>query len=246
MKKYPKRRVFINDKHQHYQIFSFSQEKDGSIYCWWPDFENTKWYWGKPGPEGFTIEQAETPGPGKFSIHGSGQTHFRGTQKAHPTVVIHGNKLVNEQPNSYGIRHLFTAQLRQPYFIPETSPALNRESDYLINASELCPSIFVFFAFPITDFHLNGNISFHVDEIPMQADGSPDHFLGHFIIELDKHMIFGMAYRTNHMHWPQQNQIFYDNGFTVPIIVGVGEKQYRADFRIPQYQRNGTNIFMAI
>ena len=108
MKKFSKRRVFINDKEKQFQIFSFFQDKDGSIYCWWPEFENTNWNWSRRNETEMVIMQADTPGPGKFSIHGSGQTHFRSNAslKANAAVVVHGNHLLNNEKGSYGISNI--------------------------------------------------------------------------------------------------------------------------------------------
>lgn len=133
------RRVFINKQ---YHIFTFIQEKDGSIYCHWPDFKQTKWIICKEATDGLVAIEANLPEEGKFTIHGSGMTGFRKHHGRYDnTILFHGNHLINPDKIQLGIRHLFTAQIPQPSYVPNNSPFLNRKSDYSILASHICPVI---------------------------------------------------------------------------------------------------------
>jgi hypothetical protein len=191
------RRVFITEGKEHFQIFKFSQAKDGSIYATWPDFTKTNWVniaFTETGP---TSKISNSPGEGKLTIHGSGMAGFRAHVGSYNDgIVIHGNLLKNPKDNNLGIRHLFTAQINQPHYLPN-SPASNRKSDYIIKATKLVPAILVFFAIPIVqkisiEFKMAGSAN---DLIP--AGGTEPSFLGFHIIELTQHMIFWLAYNLD-------------------------------------------------
>ncbi|PKL30808.1 hypothetical protein CVV43_05275 [Candidatus Saccharibacteria bacterium HGW-Saccharibacteria-1] len=64
MDSYPKRRIFINKGEEHYQVFSFKQERDGSIYCASPDFSEAKWISYEYTPSGPIIKMSSSHFPG--------------------------------------------------------------------------------------------------------------------------------------------------------------------------------------
>lgn len=244
MNSFTSRRVFINKK---FHLFTFTQEKDGSIYCNWPDFTSTKWIICKDTQEGTLAFETSTPNDGKFTIHGSGMTGFRGHKdKYDNSILFHGNPLINNENESIGLRHLFTFQLSEPKTIPVNSPYLNRKSDYSILASQICPVILVFFAFPNHSFEFKCGFTMEKDFIPWNENNEPTHYLGSDVIELNNHVIVWMAYRTTNMFWPTDNYVFYNNGYKVPIVLGLGDKKYNCELRNPEYSQTGKIIIINI
>lgn len=240
MNSFSSRRVFINKK---FHLFTFTQEKDGSIYCSWPNFTSTKWVICKDSAEGTVAIETSTPNNGKFTIHGSGMTGFRGHgDKYDNSIIFYGNPLVNEEKTSIGLRHLFTFQMQEPKNVPENSPYMNRKSDYNINATQICPLILVCFAFPNHNFNFECNFTMHKDFIPWNEKNEPTHYLGSDVIELKDHVIVWIAYRTINMFWPTDSYVFYNNGYKVPVITGLGNKKYSCELRNPTYSQNGNKI----
>jgi len=236
-----KRRVFINDNESYYQIFTLSQEKDGSIYAHWPAFEKTKWLLINEGVSGPTLlEYENTTESMKLTVHATGLAGFRGG----PGTKFYGNKLLD--PNSYGLRHLFTAQLLKPNNVP-LSPYGARKSDYLINAKYLPPTIIIFFAIPKSQFKLELGISMQESDVIFSSTGEPQHVLGFDIIELDQHMVVWLAYTTKNLNWPPTRPyIFYTDGFKVPVVIGEGGRRCRYELRMPEYTHNGKNVSIQI
>jgi len=229
------RRVFISsNKKQYYQMFHFTQEKDGSIYASWPDFPNTSWLFpvvdGDGIPKMGVIDFAEE---GKLSIHGTGMGTFRSHNNPNNRpAIIKGNKLLDLGKGESGARHLFTAFMKEPVFLPN-SPALNRQSDYLINNSKKTgPFVIVFFAIPQTGkgLKLSFQTSFHIDDVDIPPRG------GWGVISLKFHDVFWYVYNTHNMEkWPKKYQVVFHDGFIVPIIIGTGLGQFRLEFRTPKY-----------
>ncbi|MGL2966111.1 hypothetical protein [Flavobacterium sp. XGLA_31] len=234
------RRIFITENNsEHFQIMSISQHIDGSIYFNWPNFDKTTWHFLKDSEDGILPLEAKLPKEGKFTIHGSGMTGFREHNGQYiPTVVFHGNELKNTSNNTTGIRHLLTAQIPQPNFIPSQSKYLNRKTDYLISASAIIPSVLVFFAFPKQDFSLSMQIKFDKEYMAYSEEGLMISFLGNIFIELDTHVILCTSYFTKNMFWPSNMHIFYDNGYKVPIVLGIGDRKCKAEFREPEYSKS--------
>ncbi|NNV53871.1 hypothetical protein [Limnovirga soli] len=240
MAKFSSTRVFINKR---FHLFTFTQEKDGSIYISWPDFENTRWFLIKESQAEIVAIEATSPGEGKFTVHGSGQAGFREhTGRYDKTILFHGNQLVNSDQNSFGIRHLFTIQLPEPSFIPPNSPYLNRKTDYSILASHVVPSILIFFAIPKQNFDFEASFSLHEDFIPWSEDNQPTHYLGTHLFELSTHVVLWIAYRTTNMFWPAHPVVHYNNGYKIPFIIGKGNKEYTAELRAPEYELSGNKI----
>lgn len=233
------RRLFITENNlDFYQIMSISQHPDGSIYFSWPEFDKTTWHFSKNLEGNILSLEAKLPKDGKFTIHGSGMTGFREHNGQYDkTVVFHGNQLKDTNNNKAGIRHLLTAQIPNPNFIP-TSKFNNRKTDFHISASNIVPACLIFFAIPKQNFSLSMQISFHKDYIVYSKEGTNISYLGSFIIELDSHILICAAYFTKNMFWPSYMHILYDNGYKIPVILGVGERQYNAELREPKY-----NIF---
>lgn len=244
MSKVTSRRVFVNKR---YHLFTVIQEKDGSIYASWPDFENTKWIICKETSEGADFLASTSPGDGKFTVHGSGMAGYREHGgKYDKSILFHGNQLVNPDRTSLGLRHLFTAQIPQPHFMPPKSPFLNRKTDYNIDVSDFVPATVMLFAFPKQSFKLECTIQFHHDFIIWNTEGNPINYFGSHIIELDTHLIFWLAYTTKNMFWPMYTTILYDNGFKIPLVLGVGNQEYIAELRKPEYLVQGNNILVQI
>ena len=74
-----------------------------------------------------------------------------------------------------------------------------------------------------------------LDSLPPEAGGGA--------FELLLHSVFWYAYRTKYMdEWPQNSYICYHDGHLVPVLIGIGEKQFRAEFRIPAYELADTEL----
>lgn len=238
MDSYPKRRIFINKGEERYQIFSFKQENDGSIYCASPDFSNAKWISYENTPSGSFIRTTEAIGDGKISLHGRGITAIRNNNnpKDHK-LIIKGNKLLNKERTEVGARHLFTAFLKEPDYLPKNSPALNRQSDYSMQYNnELRPFVLVFYAIPQQGISVDFQFSLQIDEM----DNVPDDFLGMHGFGLKYHDVIWFAYRTKNMDkWPKYTHFSYQDGYSVPIFVGTGPQEFRLEFRQPKYILDG-------
>ncbi len=230
-----KRRVFITDGSENYQIFDFIQNKnEGSIYVSSPNFSEIKLLaistdQGKP-----QISIIDSPGDGKLSLHASGMVSIRNyTDIKSRKLVVFGNYLLNLEKNVAGVRHLFTIYIAQPKHTP-ASPALNRKSDYLINSSkELSPLAIIFFAVPrILNLTVGIQAGFNIDDLDSIP---PDGGMG--IIELPYHSIMWFAYKTKYMNkWPKHPIVCYYDGYTVPTFIGTGEGEFRMELYNPTYK----------
>lgn len=239
---YQKRRIFINKNGKHFQIFTFSQKKDGSIYCSSPDFSDAKWISYKITKNGPELITAATIGKGKISFHGSGITGIRSNIDTEHTLRIKGNILLNKKQKSLGARHLFTVFMKEPQYLPPSSPAFNRKSDYALRANEvLQPFILIFFAIPKTGVSTHFLFNLYADEM----NNIPNDFLGGHFISLRYHDIFWFAYRTKNLQkWPKYTHYSYHDGFTVPIFVGTKQQKFRLEFRQPTYSLINKNLII--
>lgn len=232
--KFDNRRIFISDGNNHFQLFSFNQHKDGSIYCNWPNFIDTSWLVPILNKNGVleikTIDSVET---GKLSIHGSGMCAFRPHDDMdNRPLLIKGNKLLDSEKNESGARHLFTVFPKEPSCLPN-SPAFNRLSDYSINTSKLEPYVIIFFAIPQTQCGLRVNFqtSFNINDLESVPPKG-----GWGVIPLKFHDIFWFVYRTKYMEkWPKKSQIIYNDGFVVPFFIGTDVEKFRLEMRMPEY-----------
>jgi hypothetical protein len=234
MDAHPKRRIFINRGENQYQLFSFRQKDDGSIYCASPDFADAKWISYEMAPEGPRLKSTAAVGTGKISLHGTGMTAIRNNDNPNDhKLIIKGNQLLNRKKNEAGARHLFTAFMREPSYLPTRSPAFNRQSDYAIQANEkLKPFVLVFFAVPRQGIKVNFQFSLEVDEMVHV----PNDFLGMHGFGLLHHDVIWFAYRTKNMEqWPKHTHFSYHDGHSIPIFIGTGPKVFRLEFRQPQY-----------
>ncbi len=231
-----KRRVFITDGSENYQIFDFIQNKnEGSIYVSSPNFSEIKWIGVSINNQGIAnLEITDSPGDGKLSLHASGIVSIRNyTEIKSRKLIIKGNYLLNLEKTEAGVRHLFTIFMAQPKHVP-ASPALNRKSDYLINSSkQLSPLVFIFFAVPrIPNLTVGIHASINMDDLESVP---PDNGMG--LIELPYHSIMWFAYKTKHMNkWPKHPIVSYTDGYTVPTFIGTGEGEFRMELYNPSYK----------
>jgi hypothetical protein len=238
-KKQPtKRRIFIRAKDRVFQIFSFAQAPDGSIYCSSPDFSDAKWLSVEITENGPQVISTEVIGQGKISFHGSGMVAVRPNDdlKGH-RLIIKGNHLLNKNEGKIGARHLFTVFMKEPQYNPEASHLFNRESDYCLETKEeLKPLVLVFFAVPQQGITINFQFNLHMDDMV----NIPNDVLGLHGFGLRYHDVFWFAYRTKHMEkWPKHAHVCYLDGFIFPIFIGTGPGAYRLEYRQPQYSLNG-------
>lgn len=244
------RRIFIrSDDDNCYNLFSFDQRPDGSIYCSWPEFSNTKWMSVEKSDQPKLIVIDPTADAGKLSIHGSGMTAFRIHTDSHGHKMIKlGNHLLDEKNKKIGVRHLFTIFFQKPEYVPN-SPAFNRTSDVVLQTAKIDPFVMIFFAVPGNQkLTVKMTASFHVDDI----ETPPPSGMGAF--GLRHHNIAWFYYRTKHMdRWPAHTHICYYDGFWVPIFIGVTEKELgskerecRLEMRAPSYSLNADFLSISI
>jgi hypothetical protein len=228
-------RVFINSDDTYYQIYSFTQSDDGSIYCGSQDFSSAKWIGIDTNRSNIDIKLADNIGDGKISIHGTGMAAIRPhlDPQGHQ-IIIKGNKLLNPDRNEIGIRHLFTTFIKEPSYIPPNSPVFNRHSDSILKSSEdLKPLVFIFFAVPQQNLTVNFQMSIDMDLL----NNIPGDFLGLGNISLKYHAVIWFAYRTNHMDkWPKYSHYIYSDGYMFPLFIGIEPGRFAVDIRMPTYQ----------
>lgn len=240
-----KRRIFINNEENYFQLFSFNQHEDGSIYSSMPEFGNIKWMSivKHEGQVGLAIVNP-LENDGKLSVHGTGMTTYRAhsDNKGHQ-LIVKGNFLLNKESDKLGVRHLFTSFFQDPNFIPVSSPALNRESDYLLKSDKkIKPFVMTFFAVPTKKMSVEVNASFHVKDLESIP---PETGWGGF--NLRYHTIVWFYYRTKHMDaWPQNTHICYYDGFEVPFFIGTGQGASRLEIRHPTYTLTDNNLTISI
>lgn len=236
-----KRRVFIRSKGKVFKIFSFAQERDGSIYSFSPDFADAKWLSIQNTEEGPQLIGVEAIGEGKVSLHGSGIVSIRPNDdpKGHK-LRVNGNYLKDDKKKAIGLRHLFTVLMKKPKHQPETSQLVNRPSDYCIEANEvLKPTILVFFAVPQKGVTVNFEFSISMDDLV----NGPNDFRGFGLFGLRYHDVIWFAYRTRYMEaWPKQAHICYLDGFTFPIFVGIAPGIFRLEYRQPEYSLDDNKL----
>jgi hypothetical protein len=233
-------RLFITENEEnfhsekHFQIFSFSQiASDGSIYVSSPSFSKVKWVTLSQNSEKPEVIVSDFPNKGKLSIHGLGQAHIKAHDSdAPPNLRVDGLFLKDEKRAILGVRHLFTALIERPEYLPG-SAAFNRQNDYSIKTKTLKPTIFVFWALPRTqNLQVEFNCSFNADELESDR---PDNGMGMF--NLESHSILWFAYRTKNMDkWPKVSYISYHDGYSIPIFIGNDNGNCRLEFRRPNVQ----------
>lgn len=214
-----KRRLFYSyNQKDYFQIFSFTQEKDGSIYCKWPDFSESKWLRFVDTKNGIATEIINTPpGSEKLSLHGSGVVKFRKSGVLLDSGRIKGLRLLNTKINIIGPRHLFTALISEPKYLP-SSKFMNRLSDSFISAYEHKPFVIMFFAMPQRPIPLQINFMPNFDIDFFGSDFLKN--IGCGLFSLSRHDVVWFAYKTKDLtKWPKYSYIFYYDGFMVPIFI---------------------------
>lgn len=240
-----KRRIFIDKERDYFQLFSFSQHEDGSIYSSMPEFGNVRWMSivKKDDQVGLAIVDPLEE-DGKLSIHGTGMATYRAhsDSKGHQ-LIVKGNFLLSKESNKLGVRHLFTSFFQEPKHLPVSSPALNRESDYLLKSDKvLKPFVMTFFAVPSRKMSVEVNASFHVDDLESVP---PETGWGGFNLRF--HTIVWFYYRTKHMDaWPANTHVCYYDGFEVPFFIGTGRGSSRLEIRHPVYTLSDANLTISI
>lgn len=239
------RRVFFAVGDEPFQLFSTSQNaNDGSIYFSAPSFEDIAWLVPALVDDHTPILLSyKSDGPGKLSLHGSGVTHVR--PHAFPSrnkFAVHGNFLKAAHGESLGVRHLLTLFPPQPVHRP-ASPAMARKSDYVLTSKELHPYVLIFWAVPaFRPLTVTVSSQFNADEL---KEVPPNGGWGSFNLLL--HAVVWFAYRTKHMDkWPRNAQACYQDGYTVPLLIGTGEGTFRLEFRRPVITLTETHLAIAL
>ena len=229
-------RLFITAGAEHWQLFSFAQNKnDSSIYVGAPSFNEIKWLAldEAPGRERRLIT-LDSPGDGKLSLHGSGLVHVREHGGMSVSgLVFRGNAL--KGVDTLGVRHMFTVLISEPEHLP-VSPAFNRKSDQAIQTQTLLPFVFVFWAVPGTrKLTVEVSASFSAEDL----ESIPPH-TGWGGFGLATHWVVWFAYRTRHMQrWPRHPHASFHDGHSVPMLIGISEGGCRLELRSPQYSLEG-------
>lgn len=121
------RRLFLTTGTEYFQILSFSQRPDGSIYISAPNLATSKWMELVAGdPPQLWI--SDIPSAGKLSVHGSGVAHVRASAGGDAELRLAGNYLRSEDNQALGLRHLITVFSTQPTHLP-VSAANSRLAD---------------------------------------------------------------------------------------------------------------------
>jgi len=239
MDAHPKRRIFVNKGDDRYQLFSFSQHDDGTIYCGAADFVDAKWIGFDITAQGPKLATTESIGDGKLSLHGTGMAAIRRhDDPSGHQLIVKGNLLKNDQ--ELRARHLFTVFLKEPGYLPHASPAFNRKSDYSMQANEdLRPLVLAFFAVPRVATEIDFRFSLQVE----QMTSIPNDLLGMHYFTLRYHHVMWFAYRTKHMDkWPKYSHYCYSDGYWFPVFIGTGEGAFTLEFRQPRYLLDGTKL----
>ncbi|MFZ1702577.1 MAG: hypothetical protein WBO10_14360 [Pyrinomonadaceae bacterium] len=236
-------RFFVTDGVESWQVLTFAQNKnDASIYVSSPSFAAIQWITVRQERENkILFVQSDSPGDGKLSLHGRGQSHI--TAFNDPTnhfLVVDGNFLKNE--NTLGVKHLFTVLTSKPEYLP-ASAARRRRNDQVIHDANFAPVVFVFWAVPAPDkLTVSVNVDFHADELETIP---PESGFGSFPLYF--HSVVWFAYRTKNMsRWPAQSQASYYDGYRVPLLIGTGEGECRLEMRAPRYSITETEICIQV
>jgi hypothetical protein len=238
------RRIFITENQVNFfQIFSLTQnKKDGSIYISWPHIESSNFILFDDHNNISTPDMYSSIGNGKISFHGSGQVHYKtylNTDNQH--FKVDGNILLRELEKKVGARHLLTTLITRPDIEPLDSPALNRQTDYVIEARIIQPTTFIFFAIPQTAEGLQINLQL---SLPIEyMDNIPGDILGSGIIPMQKHDILFLAYKTKYLNsFPESSYVSYTDGLLIPFFVGQINNQIEVKMLTPIYTLYGNNF----
>jgi len=231
-KEFKRRRLFFKYGNDFFKIFNFEQNPDGSIYISWPKFQETIWQGYHITTDGPRSAQLNTVGDGKLSIHGTGMATFRAHSDSEGHTQIIKGSILREQ-NKVGIRHLFTALIPEPFELP-ASGVFNRASDFAIKLAEpIKPFVSVFYAIPRTGLNYKFGMSLNIDELENMPN---DMLLGFGNFPLLTHDILWHFYRTKNMNnWSKKTLVCYDDGYKVPIFIGIGEGTIRLEYRKTKY-----------
>lgn len=235
------RRLFFKAGTEQFQILSFTQRHDGSVYISAPDLATSKWLEvvaGNP-PQ---LRVSDVPRAGKLSVHGSGVAHVRDSEGGDAELRLVGNYLASRDNRALGLRHLVTVFPTQPTHLP-ASAANSRLADCSIHAQELKPYVLIFWAVPsIRALSVNVSASFHVDDLESIPPES-----GFGVFGLRTHSVVWFAYRTKHMtRWPAESHLCFHDGFHAPLLIGTGEGACRLELRAPTHNLAGDHLQIAV
>jgi hypothetical protein len=236
-----KRRIFFGTGDENFQIFSVSQNpNDGSIYFSAPNFDDIQWLMPAIGEnENPILLSYQASDQGKLSLHGSGVTHVWPFKSQRPNQFsIQGSELKSKTGEMLSVRHLFTIFPSEPSLKPN-SPALARQSDWLMTTKQWHPYVIVFWAVPLTNIskvEVGGSFQEEdLEEIPPNG--------GWGCFNMSSHAIVWLAYRTKHMNkWPLNSQACYNNGYIVPVLIGTDAGKFRLEFHQPSYDLNDNQL----
>jgi hypothetical protein len=237
----PKRRVFLREGDRSFQILSFAQETDGSIYVMCPNFAKSKWLdLSAIITTGAAVKAETAPGDGKLSVHATGFAGVRAHTELHGhRFVVNGSPLVDPAKNTISVRHLVTALIAQP----SHTPAGVRRSDYVLETPHIKPIAFVFFAVPRTT-GLKGvkvQCQFHVDVIGEPPDVSWGD------IPLPLHSLVWLAYSTKQMTgWPADYHFCHHDGHDVPLFMGGGPQAWHFCAVRPRYAIEANELLIEL
>lgn len=223
------RRLFFAAGAESFQLVSFSQAADASIYISAPGLGESKWLEVVAGaPPSMRI--TALPNAGKLSIHGSGVSHVGAADGGETELRLVGNYLLNNAEQRAGVRHLLTMFPTKPTHLPG-SIAGARQADCTVEAQESKPYVLIFWAVPaITKLTVNIGASFQADDL---ENVPPESGFGAFALRI--HTVVWFAYRTKHMsRWPAESHLCFHDGYHVPVLIGTGVGACRLELRSPK------------
>jgi hypothetical protein len=218
-----KRRFLISDGFRDIHLFTFRQERDGSIYTFAPNFGEVKWL--NLGADS-RAEQLDLPASGKISIHGSGISHVKARDLPSAMLRRNGIALQNDKTMQLGLRHLVSA-FPTDRNAQTASLSPKRSSDVTLVKSKLVPHVFVFWAIPLL-------FSLEIDGLVTCTEPSLDQQWG--VFQLRQHAVLWLSYRYPEMaHWPNECHVCVHDGLHVPLIFPA-DSAGRIELRVPQYR----------
>lgn len=228
------RRLFLSDGANKFQVLSIEQRRDASFYISCPNFARSRWIEIVGDENAKSVNVATAPGEGKLSVHGSGFSGIRAHDSQGHHAIVRGNRLIDRDRTELRPRHLVTVLPEAPHHVPSGT----RLSDYVLTAKQIKPTAFILFAIPaVSGLRIKGNIGFHVDDIGVPPDVS----FG--LMTFPLHGILGVAYSTKTMlQWPPSTHFSHYDGYTVPIFLGGGPKEWRFAAADPTYRLENNEL----
>lgn len=203
------KRLYLLSRKGLIKLFTFTQESEGSIYCWIRNQKNSKWIIPDMQSEEPKLILADHPSSEKISIHRSGV----GKIEVFTAPRINGVNLSNLNKDELFPRHIFSVcpsdpgEKEQANFVDLdsiTGQVIRSDLPFAVN----------FFAIPKLNIELKLIWNFRTQST--LADTQYGSF------PLKYHVIFWLSYRTNDINvFPADNLFFSTDGTLIPFFTGI-------------------------